>query len=290
MLSVVLWLWGTGSGAPGKWDSVCTFDVEMVERMAAQVHANLRLPHEVVVVTDRPASAFSSQVRHVDLMEHFGDLRPMGGCWLRLKAFKPGMSAVLGRRVAWIDLDSVVAGDLTPLFRREDPVVLYRSDSVQGQPWNGSLILFSPDDPHNGRVWAEFDPATAHQVTRQAAEGKFRGTDQAWLAHVYGSGQPHWDWRDGVLYYGLHCGRTLPQHARLVTFPGRAKPTDHLVRLRSPWLADLWPEAGKMLDVRPWSANDRLDKPASQGQRRVFNALQARQEAKRAAIAAKQAR
>lgn len=250
MITLCLWLWGSQSGPPGRWDSFFKFDTEMVVRLADQIRKNLHVPHEIVVVTDRPADAFPSWMRHVDLVEHFGDMREMGGCWLRLKAFKPGMSDVLGKRVAWLDLDSVVTGDVTPIFDRPEPCVLYKSDSVSGQPWNGSLILFSPDDPANQRVWGEFDPKTCHAITR---EQKFRGTDQSWLAHIYGWGAPHWSWKDGVFYYNLGVGRRLPESARLIVFPGRNKPSDPGVRLRSPWLRELWPLPGESRpDVGPW--------------------------------------
>ena len=98
-------------------------------RLAAQLRANLRLAHRLTVVTDLPAHAFCSELEHLDLATHFGELRRFGGCWLRLKCFAPELEPVLGPRWAWIDLDSLVVGAMDPLLDRPEPLVLYRSDS-----------------------------------------------------------------------------------------------------------------------------------------------------------------
>lgn len=247
-ITVILWLWGTNSGPGHRWDSFFKFDADMLVRMADAIRRNLHIPHRIVAATDLPKSALPEWVEHLDIKEHFGDLRQLGGCWLRLKAFAPELRPLLGGRVAWIDLDAVVTGDLTPILNRPEDIVLYRSDSVAGQTWNGSMVLFSPEKCHH--VWNNYDPKAAHKLTRDQG---FRGTDQSWLAYCYGPDTPHWTWQDGVYYYNLGVGRNLPPNAKLVLFPGRNKPNDPVVRYRSPWLRDLWPMAGERVSVPSWN-------------------------------------
>ena len=268
MLSVILWLWSTRSGPPGKFADYFTFHPNDLCRMAAAVRANLKLPHRLIAITDYPRDLFPSEIEHVPLEEHFGDLRALGGCWLRLKCFSPELDSVLGPRCAWIDLDSIVTSDLTPLFDRPEPLVLYASRSIIGQNWNGSVILFSPAE--NRDIWSEFDAATSPQFVRDLRGGKKvgpRGTDQAWLHSRRGPQTPSWTSADGIIHWGVGGGsRVMPEHARLVTFPGVAKPSSAVVRRRSPWVKRFWPlpgDDGERPDfpVVPWPVTPTLEQP-----------------------------
>ena len=84
-----------------------------------------------------------------------------------------------------------------------------------------------------------------------------RGTDQAWFHHMRGPDTPCWTAEDGILHYGKAAFRELPEHARLVTFPGLAKPDSIAVRRKSPWVKQHWPLPGEDVppagfDVTPW--------------------------------------
>ena len=132
MLSVLLFLWSDASGPPGTFEAFHRFGPQDVMRLAVQIRANLRMPHRLVVISDLPAHHFCSELTHLDLVTHFGELRKFGGCWLRLKCFAPELEPVLGPRWAWLDLDSIVCGSLDPLLDRPEPLVLYRSEF---HPW-----------------------------------------------------------------------------------------------------------------------------------------------------------
>lgn len=284
MLSVLLWLWSPRSGPPDRKADYFTFRAEDVMRLAAAIEANLKLPHRITVVSDFPRDTFPSHLGYIPLQEHFGELRRLGGCWLRLKCFAPGMSEVIGDRVAWIDLDSIVTADLTPLFNRREPIVLYKSESVVGQRWNGSVVLFSPNDPAVSHVWSSFNPDTAEADIRALRNGKKtgpRGTDQAHFHRCFDEGTPHWTAADGILHWGRHTGRVLPEHARLVVLPGLEKPDSEQVRKRSPWIRQYWPLPGDFADpgmpVVPWPVVPSVE-PARPG--RFKSLLKQRQEAR----------
>jgi hypothetical protein len=247
MLSILLFLWTQASGPPGTFDSFYRFGPDDVHRLAMQLRSSLTMPHRLVVISDLPAHAFCSDLVHVDLVRHFGELRALGGCWLRLKCFAPELEPVLGQRWAWIDLDSVIVGNLDPLLDRPEPLVLYRSDSIIGQNWNGSFVLGGVG---SARIWAEFDPSTAPLMIKHARRlrnggtsrlGGPRGTDQAWLHLICPPQTPSVSARDGVLYWQPGRYPVLPRHARMVTFAGAMKPSNWRVNRYSPWMADFYP-------------------------------------------------
>lgn len=284
MLSVLLFLWSDISGPPGRYSAFFQFRTDDLLRLAAGIRANLKMPHRIIAVTDYPRHLFPSELEYLSIQECFGDLRPMGGCWLRLKCFKPGMSRVIGDRVAWVDLDSIITGTLDPLFDRPEPLVLYKSDSVTGQRWNGSVILFSPEQ--NADIWQRFDPATAAAKIREyraAGHSGPRGTDQAHLHMCRDEQTPHWTASDGILHWGMHRTRVLPEHARILTFPGSEKPDSPRVRQRTPWVAKYWPLPGEvdfngeLPPVVPWPVTPSVP-PAGPG--RFKTMLKQRQEAR----------
>ena len=268
MLSVILWLWSERSGPPGKFADYFTFHPNDLCRMAAAVRANLKLPHRLIAITDYPRDLFPSDIEYVALEERFAGLRSLGGCWLRLKCFSPELDDVLGPRCAWIALDSIVCGSLDPLFDRDEPIVLFNSRSIRGQNWNGSVILFSPAE--NRDIWSEFDPETSPRFVRDLRGGQKtgpRGTDQAWLHHRRGPETPHWTSSDGIIHWGVGGGsRTIPEHARILTFPGLLKPSSEKVRRRSPWVKQHWPLPGDDYaapdyPVAPWPVVPSIEPP-----------------------------
>ena len=140
MISIILWMWGF-EGPKGRYHGLYNYCPAMTNSLAAQIRRNVSIPHEIVVVSDFPADQFDPSIRYVSLQRHFGELRHMGGCYLRLKAFSAEMHDVLGPRCFWLDTDSVVVGSLDPLLCRKEPVVLLKLDTVPSTPFNGSCAL-----------------------------------------------------------------------------------------------------------------------------------------------------
>ena len=177
--NILLFLWSQASGPPGTFDGFYRFGPRDVMRLAAQIRANLRMPHRLTVVTDLPRHQFCAEIEHLDLVQHFGELRQFGGCWLRLKCFAPELEPVLGPRWAWIDLDCLVVGALDPLLDRPEPLVLYRSDSVIGQHWNGSFVLGGSG---SGDIWTKFDPVAAPPWSSRPVPTDAATATPAWAA------------------------------------------------------------------------------------------------------------
>lgn len=224
LLTIVMWLWDDPE-RPCRWGK--PYSVMDVDRVARQVHRNLRIPHRFVCFTDHPfapCTAASGGVP-VDLRRIWpcpvGDRgRPeQGQCWRRLRAFSPDMLPILGPRFVSIDLDCVVVGDLTPLFNQPDAdLVMWANQAAPGTPYNGSMWLHRTGSLPI--IWQSFDPATSPQT---CIEHGFIGSDQAWISYVMGPDLPKWTMADGVHHYGKHCQGHLPANARIVFAPGSEK-------------------------------------------------------------------
>ena len=206
------------------------YTVGKVNRWAAMTSPAIQMPHQLFVVTDQPQAAYSSNIRVIPIWD---DLKTMGRCWRRLRAFAPDMAEIIGPRWCWMDLDSVVTGNLTPLLQRTEDVVFW-APKTTATPYNGSQVLMTSGA--RAKVWATFDPMKA---MAEACRARYTGSDQAWWSVVLGPGEAVWKPDpDGVCAYWHHCRAGPPPHCRIVYFPGALKDNGDYVRRNSPWVAE----------------------------------------------------
>jgi hypothetical protein len=231
-LQIVLWKWAN----PNKLHIIFDFSAEAVNRLRRQLAEHLGIPHDVVCITDNP-SGIDSGIRVIPLWQ---DAAHLGGCWRRLRAFAPDMATIIGPRFAWIDLDSVIVGPMDDVLGRREPLVLYRSNSVEGTPYNGSMLLM--DAGARARVWDGFDPGKSPAIVKAAG---FTGTDQAWISHVLGPDEAVWTSQDGVMHFMRDCVPDLPAHSRIVFFPGVQKMHMPNARRHAPWIDQRFFENGE---------------------------------------------
>jgi hypothetical protein len=249
-LTVVVWAWRPRGRRGHKGRIV--YGPALANMQAKAISKNLRIPHEIVCVSDYPTHEFDSSIRVVDATEHFNDHADVGGCYRRLKMYAPEMKELLGPRIVSMDLDMVVVKDLTPLFETWYPFRIWKSDSLSGQPYNGSLQAHTAGE--NAHIWKDFDINRTPNAARM--EG-FRGTDQACIAYMMGRSQPVWTWQDGVMYLARNCGKlAAPEIARVIFSPGGAKVTDPVVQARFPWLKPLLEQDVGPSETPPWSVGE----------------------------------
>jgi hypothetical protein len=223
MLRVVTWLWHT----PGFRS---TYTAAHVNGLYAMVRRHYPDPFEPVCVTDRP-EGLDSAIRVVPLWDDYRELvSPHGpqypACYLRLKAFDPAMRDVIGARFVSIDLDTIITGDLRPLWQRPEEFVIWTLDVPIGTKhrttFQGSMWLHTAGT--RPRVWSTFSAARA----RDAFACGHHGNDQGWMQYVLGPGEATWSQADGVYSYRFHLLRAyagqLPANARVVMFHGKPDP------------------------------------------------------------------
>ena len=113
------------------------FSIEHVNRLARAFKKHLKIDHEFVCVTDNPDGIDVGLVRIIPLWDEFRDL---GRCFVRLGVYSSAMRDIIGPRFACIDLDTVIVGDVTPIFARTEPFIGYR-DSKNPRCYSGCFYL-----------------------------------------------------------------------------------------------------------------------------------------------------
>lgn len=220
-LTVVCWRWRPAPNYRSK------FPPNSVRILRNMVKRNYSKPHRFVCVCDHPAE-IDRDIETIKLWPEWGDIQsPHGGhnpsCYRRLKMFSPEAKSLFGERFVSLDLDTVVVGDLTPLWDRPEPFVMWGETDPRSW-YNGSMLLMSAGS--RPQVWDRFNPLTSPKEAKAA--GRF-GSDQGWISHVLGPGEATWNEADGVYSFRLpqhlnNGAKPLPENARIVMFHGGTDP------------------------------------------------------------------
>lgn len=236
MIRVVTFLWNDPTY---RWNPYFRYGEDHVRRLFASVDRNLSLPHENVLITDRPDIDYGANVRVVRLWDDYRHLpgwRGVGhGCWVRLKAFAPEMAQIIGPRFVWMDLDCVITGNMDPLLARPELFVAWK-DVHPSTPYCGSMMMM--DAGARAKVWTEFhaDPERAMRLAKP-----FIGTDQAWISACLGPREATWGPADGVYNFRAEVKQaSLPRNARIVFFTGKHDPSMPELQRQHPWIAEHW--------------------------------------------------
>jgi hypothetical protein len=217
MITVLTWLWSQDQ-------TRATYTAEHVNIWADMVRRNLAMPHRIACVTNMP-EGIDPRVEIIDPPGDFMDIRnPLWAgkkpqCYRRLSMFRRDAAAIFGERFVCMDLDSVIAGPLDPLFDRPEDLVLFKGTSIH-RPYNGSMMLIRAGC--RPEVFEDFS-----QDNALLSGAKFCGSDQAWLMHRLGPNEPTWSAADGVHWFNARFrrdyGRLRPS---VIFFPGAFKPWD----------------------------------------------------------------
>lgn len=219
--------------------------VNTLRRMVARHYPH---PHRFVCVTDDPRG-LDAGIEAVPLWNDFADvpnphdvvgtMRRMKNpsCYRRLRMFRPDIVDVFGQRFVSLDLDTVIVGDLTPLWDRSEDVVFW-GDTNPKTHYNGSMMLLTAGA--RPQVWNDFDRATSPQLSKRS--GCF-GSDQGWISYCLGPGEAKWSKADGVYSFRndiLPKRAPLPANARMVMFHGKYDPWNRQVQQQYPWVKEHW--------------------------------------------------
>lgn len=223
MLTFVTWLWTPPIGYRSN------FAAEHVNTLARMIDRHYAPPHRLLCVTDIP-TGIDPRVSIVPAWNDYAGVgSPHGGvaknpsCYRRLRAFHPDIGKVFGRRFVSLDLDTVITGDLAPLFDRPEDFVIWGETNPRSW-YNGSQFMLTAGA--RPQVWQTFDPRRSPHEAKRA--GRF-GSDQGWISHCLGRGEGTWSTGDGVYSYRVHLrpqGNALPENARVVHFHGEHDPWD----------------------------------------------------------------
>lgn len=232
MINVVTFKWSN----PGYRTQYAAEHVNTLQRMVAR-HYNK--PHRFYCVTDDRAG-LSKGVEYVPLWDDHANIPnpswPGRGpsCYRRLKLFR---LFAPGERWVCVDLDTVIVGDLAPLWDRPEDCVTYSCPGLGGAI-NGAMFMGVGQTRRH--VWDLFDPLTSPATTKALG---YKGSDQAWLTATLQWCSGKWTAADGVYDYSdlrpkrprqyVRSARLaaqyvqpapLPDNARVVFFHGKPDP------------------------------------------------------------------
>lgn len=226
MLTVATYLWGSKYGP------------EDVLRLKRMVDRHMTVPHEFMVITDRPHLFDGVRIRvmPLDMTMHVP-----GTCFVRLFTFHPDGASIFGERILQIDLDTLIVGNLDAIASRDEDLVLWRNPSRvpwdtpdrAGRPYyNTSVVLHRCGTVPE--LWDEFRPKNPRCRD-----------DQWWVSDLLGKAMPYFDGSDGIYRLGRPdtpgsgVMGELPANACIVTFPGsEGKWTQPEIAQANPWIAE----------------------------------------------------
>lgn len=232
MITIVTFKWTPFAGYRSQYGP------EHVLALRDMVARHYPHPHRFVCVTD-DASGLES-VETVPLWPDYAHVQnPMGrhnpSCYRRLKLFDPAIESVLGTRMICLDLDTVIVDDVTPIFQRQEPFIIWGKADYPKQWYNGSIFALTAGA--RPQVWSMFNPRTSPRQAKMAGKA---GSDQGWISFVLGPGEATFTAADGV--YSYRCdiapvNNLLPPNARIICFHGRKDPWHYDCR-DIPWVRE----------------------------------------------------
>ena len=156
------------------------------------------------------------------------EIRPLPdgveGWWNKLWLFAPGVFEA-GERVLYLDLDTVVVGDLDAIAAYDGPFAIPR-DFVDEATLNSSFMAWPGG--WGSWIWERWCRAGRPEV---------EGGDQEWIrAQVELPVRLQDVFPGQIVSYKLHCVPLPPDGARLVSFHGQPKPHD----CGRAWVKALW--------------------------------------------------
>lgn len=142
------------------------------------------------------------------------------GWWAKMELFRPDLAGDL----LYLDLDTVVLGDLEPLIAAAGGRTTLLSDFYRpAQPASGLMFIAERD---KARVWEHWQRDPAGHMARARTTACWG--DQGILRQALGDGVQRWqDVAPGqVVSYKVHCRkhRRPPPGARVVCFHGNPRP------------------------------------------------------------------
>lgn len=210
------------------------YDESYVHELKRRVEKNLSVPHEFVCISDR-------RIEGVKTLELDWTTFIPATRFAKLSLFRPD-GPLKGRRVLYLDLDTVLVDSIDPIVDRKEDLVLWRNPNF-GQKgrafYNTSIMLHTVGT--RPEFWERFNMQAVRQMYQATGWG---GTDQAWISHLASRDEAHWTDADGVYGHGRlgdvaqGAGTKLPDNARIVFFPGGRTQRTPEVLAKSPWIKD----------------------------------------------------
>lgn len=167
-------------------------------------------PHEFRVLSDLDCFGLHGLKLHY----------PWARWWAKLELFRPGL---FSGPVVYLDLDTLVVGDIADLLRYDGPLALL-SDFYRPRNGQSGVMAWTPGLQSNW-LWENFVQDPGEMSTHYRGDGEYIHA----LAGLY-SGAVYYRLQDlfpgQIVSYKVDAREGPPPGARLVCFHGNPKPHD----------------------------------------------------------------
>ena len=237
-ITIVCWKWEPIGGVPTT-KKHARFHSGHVNALLEMLKKHLHRPFRLLCATDDP-EGIDPEVQIVPLWDEF---RFMGGCFVRLHCFRKDFD-LFGGRFTSIDLDTIITGDITPLFDRTEDFIIWQPDNDGNRiaAYCGSLWTLTAGS--HPEVYDSFDPS----IIRPNRNNKYLGgSDQLHISKQLPNAAIYTT-EDGIHNFVPDiqaAGKGLPEDARIVFFNGRYMPDDRFIAIEAPWIMEHYPLAAQ---------------------------------------------
>jgi hypothetical protein len=146
------------------------------------------------------------------------------GWWSKIELFRPGVFPS-AERIFYLDLDSIVTGDLAELASYDGPFAMLQDFYHAARPASGVMAWQAG---FGVELYERFrrDPVAIMECHRRF-HPPHGGGDQAFIAETTIVAPDRWQHRypGQIVSFKAHCRKGVPPGARIVCFHGRPKPS-----------------------------------------------------------------
>ena len=218
-----------------KWGSA--YPADDVNRLYGMVRRNVTGELRFICFTD-DRDGLRDEVEAFPIPELGCEIpEDVPGKWPKQALWSKDLFGLSGTAL-FIDLDSVIVGDLDPFFEYGDPKAVYTARNwVKPHQKAAQTSVFRFEIGSHGYMLDNLR-ADAAAISR---EHQF---EQNYVTHGIKGGVQFWP-SQWTKHFRLHCmgplpmrylfPPRLPKDAKIVTFPGRPKPDDAILGRWSPW-------------------------------------------------------
>jgi len=194
---------------------------EYPNRLAAMVKRHMTEPYEFICLTDNGK----------DLNCDWSPIKEKyPGWWSKMLLFKPH-PVVKGRRVLFLDLDTLIIGPLKELTLYNGPFCILR-DFYRPEGYGSAVMSISAG--YGGHIWESFIKDPAYWIS-------MKGGDQDCIKRNVNNADLWQDRYPGkVVSYKVDCQSGPPPGASVVCFHGVPRPADVVDMVG--WVKEAWTE------------------------------------------------
>lgn len=238
MLTIACCLW---QDEKTRWGKAYTYSKDHVNNLFLGACEHISTPFRFICLCDRDYP-FLPGIEKRFLDQSF--ILP-GTRFPKLLFFHPFGREIFGERIFYIDLDSLIIGNLDPLVSREEDFLCWLNPS-RFNPINSqrrtllNSSVFSLAGGSKPQVWDEFDwIRTPKELKMQG----MRGTDQVWISQcppdAVGLTKEDgvYSFRVDLLEKNLPCP---PADAKIISFHGMIDPSMRALQEKYSWIKDHW--------------------------------------------------